>query len=118
MTLSARHRRARSLSPNKDVPAGEIISKWSVFSLTQGNIGLHKAVDSMKDQLEKRVWIGLAGDGDLDSLSETTKSNIKSELYEKYDCVPVYVNDADFEGHYIHFCKEVGFSCLLFHSYG
>ncbi|ORZ06105.1 glycosyltransferase family 20-domain-containing protein [Lobosporangium transversale] len=81
-------------------------AKWTVEPAYSGNIGLHNAVNSIQDQLSKRIWIGTLGMA-TDSLTDRTRGDIRTELALNHNSIPVFVHDQDFEGHYHHFCKQV-----------
>ncbi|KAG0239206.1 hypothetical protein BGX31_002981 [Mortierella sp. GBA43] len=79
---------------------------WTVEKATSGNIGLHNAVNSIQDQLSKRIWIGTLG-MPTETLPDRTRADIKAELALNHDSIPVFVNDLDYEGHYHQFCKQI-----------
>jgi len=79
---------------------------WTVEKANGGNIGLHNAVNSIQNQLAKRIWVGTLGMA-TDTLPDRTRGDIKSELALNHSSIPVFVNDLDFEGHYHQFCKQV-----------
>ncbi|KAG0051625.1 hypothetical protein BGZ83_003502 [Gryganskiella cystojenkinii] len=81
-------------------------ASWTVEKANGGNIGLHNAVNSIKSQLAKRIWVGTLGMA-TDTLPDRTRGDIKAELALNHSSIPVFVNDLDFEGHYHQFCKQI-----------
>ncbi|KAK3844161.1 MAG: glycosyltransferase family 20-domain-containing protein [Linnemannia gamsii] len=79
---------------------------WTVEKANGGNIGLHNAVNSIQNQLTKRIWVGTLGMA-TDSLPDSTRGDIKAELALNHSSIPVFVNDLDFEGHYHQYCKQI-----------
>jgi hypothetical protein len=83
-------------------------AEWTIEKAEQGNGGLRNAVRSATDagQLNDKTWIGTLG-MPTDSLTPYTKAAIAENLKEEYGSSTVYVSDADFDGHYTHFCKTI-----------
>ncbi|KAL4963536.1 glycosyltransferase family 20-domain-containing protein [Aspergillus stella-maris] len=83
-------------------------TEWKITTAEQGNGGLRNAVRAASEsgQLEDKVWVGTMG-MPTDALTAYTKSAISEKLEGEYDCLPVDVNDSDFDGHYTHFCKTI-----------
>lgn len=80
---------------------------WTIESAEQGNPGLRNAVRSFSDPgLDDTVWVGTLG-MPTDALDTHVKSEIAETLEDKYSSLAVYVSDADFDGHYSHFCKTI-----------
>ena len=81
---------------------------WTIEMSEQGNGGLRNAVRSATDrgQLENKVWVGTLG-MPTDVLAYQTRSTIAERLREEYGSLTVFVSDADFDGHYTHFCKTI-----------
>ncbi|KAK9763176.1 Trehalose-6-P synthase/phosphatase complex subunit [Basidiobolus ranarum] len=90
----------------KSVSASSPDSPWTVTPCSIGNIGLHNAVNSIADKLGTRTWIGTLSTSTED-LSERNRNAIKEELKDKHDCLPVFLSDAEMDGHYNKFCKQV-----------
>ncbi|ORX82316.1 hypothetical protein K493DRAFT_241037 [Basidiobolus meristosporus CBS 931.73] len=95
-----KHQRRKSVSANSPD------SPWSVVPCSVGNIGLHNAVNSIADKLGSRTWVGTLSVSTED-LSEKNLHSIKEELTDKYNCHPVFLSDAEMDGHYNKFCKQV-----------
>lgn len=81
---------------------------WSIEKAEQGNGGLRNAVRSATDagHLEDKVWVGTLG-MPTDALAPHTKATIAEKLKGEYGSSTVFVSDADFDGHYTHFCKTI-----------
>lgn len=81
---------------------------WTIEKAEQGNGGLRNAVRSATDAgyLQGKAWVGTLG-MPTDALSTHTKTTIAERLREEYGSFTVYVSDADFDGHYTHFCKTI-----------
>lgn len=81
---------------------------WFIEPYDQGNGGLKNAVSAALEAevLENRTWVGTLGIP-TDQLSEATREEIDVKLRDDHDSLVVYCKDADFEGHYAHYCKEV-----------
>lgn len=81
---------------------------WSIETAEQGNGGLRNAVRSATDagQLADKVWVGTLG-MPTDALVPMTRATIAKKLEEEYGSLTVFVSDADFDGHYTHFCKTI-----------
>jgi trehalose-6-phosphate synthase len=70
---------------------------------SQGNPGLYNAV---KSTTVDNVWIGTVGYS-TDSMTDEAKEILSKEFMQKHASVPVYITDAELEGHYDQFCKQV-----------
>ncbi|TPX57980.1 hypothetical protein PhCBS80983_g03460 [Powellomyces hirtus] len=79
---------------------------WHFESSGLGNIGLQNAVNSMRKKMKEPVWVGTLGVS-TERWSEETKYNVRRKMDEERKCVPVYLTDAEVEGHYNQFCKQV-----------
>lgn len=83
-------------------------AEWTIETSEQGNGGLRNAVRSATDagQLEDKTWVGTLG-MPTDVLAYQTRSTIANRLWDEYGSLTVFVSDADFDGHYTHFCKTI-----------
>ncbi|KAI9197114.1 glycosyltransferase family 20-domain-containing protein [Polychytrium aggregatum] len=81
-------------------------ANYHVGPSTLGNIGLQNAVNSLKDQIRSKVWIGSLGTS-TESYSDDFKSAITQKLTTEYESMPVFLSDEEVEGHYNQFCKQV-----------
>ncbi|KPI45993.1 uncharacterized protein AB675_375 [Cyphellophora attinorum] len=81
---------------------------YTIEHAGQGNGGLYHVIDAVSDAgiLGDKSWIGLLG-MPTDSLDDNLKSVIAENLQDEHHCLPVYVPDGDFDGHYEHFCKTI-----------
>jgi trehalose 6-phosphate synthase complex regulatory subunit len=84
-------------------------SDWTVQPADQGNAGLFNAIKAAirdKNVEDDIFYIGTLG-FPTDSLEESVKSSISDSLEADWDAITVYVNDTDWDGHYIHYCKTI-----------
>ncbi|KAI5289719.1 hypothetical protein KEM54_003352 [Ascosphaera aggregata] len=81
---------------------------WTLEPSQFGNGGLKNAVNSAIDEgyLKDQLWVGTLG-MPTDALSDQLKEDISDELAADYDALTVFVDDCDFDGHYLHFCKTI-----------
>ncbi|KAI9323686.1 glycosyltransferase family 20-domain-containing protein [Dichotomocladium elegans] len=104
-TQQQQHHRRRKASIDSASAFDE--APWTVRPCIAGNIGLHNALLSVRDKLDKKcMWIGTLGMS-TDSLSQKTRGDIRSTMVMEYDSYPVMSTDAEFEGHYDGYCKQV-----------
>ena len=102
----------RRLSDISGISGSESSSdEWSILRTELGNGGLRNAVEASEDAAEM-VYVGTLGYG-TDKLDDSTKVAIEGRLREEHNCLVAFTSEADFDGHYNHYCKEV---CLLVHS--
>jgi trehalose-phosphatase len=82
--------------------------QWNIVPALQGNGGLVNAVKAANETgtMGDIIWVGTVG-FPTDSLSDDIKNEINERLDSKYDALPVYVGDSEFNGHYLHFCKII-----------
>ncbi|EEP82915.1 conserved hypothetical protein [Uncinocarpus reesii 1704] len=83
-------------------------AKWTIEPSEQGNGGLFNAIRSAVDEdaLKEKLWVGTLG-MPTDALEEHVKDTIAEKLEVDNECLTVFVNDSDFDGHYLHFCKTI-----------
>ncbi|KAG2181869.1 hypothetical protein INT44_008685 [Umbelopsis vinacea] len=79
---------------------------WTIVPCKAGNIGLQNAINSIRPQMEKQVWIGTLG-MPTETLEDKTRADIKTKFITEHNCYPVMCSDAEFEGHYEHYSKQV-----------
>lgn len=81
---------------------------WSVKPAVQGNGGLTNAINgaSKAGLTEHRQWVGTIG-FPTDNLEEDKRDSIDAKLEDEYDALTVYVDDKDFDGFYVHYCKTI-----------
>ncbi|KAJ2483038.1 Trehalose-6-P synthase/phosphatase complex subunit [Coemansia sp. RSA 2320] len=80
--------------------------QFVVEHLNVGNIGLFNAVNASLDLFAERVWIGELGIS-TDGWSEERKTAVSNKLLDEVETYPVFVSDAEFEGHYGRFSKQL-----------
>ncbi|KAJ2414657.1 Trehalose-6-P synthase/phosphatase complex subunit [Coemansia sp. IMI 209128] len=80
--------------------------QFVVEHLNVGNIGLFNAVNASLDLFAERVWIGELGIS-TEGWSEERKSAVSNKLLDEVETYPVFVSDAEFEGHYGRFSKQL-----------
>lgn len=104
--LPCAHLTDRRASHSRRVSFSKI--DWTIVKAEQGNGGLRNAVRSATDagHLGDKVWVGTLG-MPTDALAPPTKASIDEKLKGEYGSSTVYVSDADFDGHYTHFCKTI-----------
>ena len=91
-----------------------IQSPWTIEDQTAGvNGGLINAISSAEshgviDNLDmKPRYVGSLG-MPTDSLTASLRQKISEQLKKKpKSCIPIYVTDQDYEGHYTQFCKQI-----------
>lgn len=81
---------------------------WTIVPSEQGNGGLKNAVRSAQTAgiLSDMLWVGTLG-MPTNALDEHTRDTIAERLEVDCDALSVYVDDKDFDGHYLHFCKTI-----------
>jgi trehalose 6-phosphate synthase/phosphatase len=78
------------------------------------NGGLKNAVDSVKDRMTNKLWVGTLGNS-TDAFSSDLRANIDSRMWDMHSSRPVWIPDAEFESCYDEFCHQVTcFTCLSF----
>ncbi|KAJ2332062.1 Trehalose-6-P synthase/phosphatase complex subunit, partial [Coemansia sp. RSA 2671] len=80
--------------------------QFVVEHLNVGNIGLFNAVNASLDLFAERVWIGELGIS-TEGWSEERKTAVSNKLLDEVETYPVFVSDAEFEGHYGRFSKQL-----------
>lgn len=75
-----------------------------------GNIGLHKALASVKDEVPDVKWVGVL-DTPTDKISDELKKDIDEKLGAA-DNIPVWVKDEEFNQCYDVFCHQVSLYVL------
>ena len=81
---------------------------WTVEAAEHGNGGLRNAVKATlaADTDLDITWVGTLG-MPTDVLTDKKKADIDGRLETEYDSLTVFCKDSDFDGHYIHYCKQV-----------
>ncbi|KAI2468759.1 glycosyltransferase family 20 protein [Annulohypoxylon bovei var. microspora] len=84
-------------------------ANWRIVNADQGNGGLRNAADAAARDSngEEYSWVGTLG-MPTDALKGTQqKEDINDRLVTEYNMYPVFCSDKDFDGHYLHFCKQI-----------
>jgi hypothetical protein len=105
MTSERPSRRRSSTSTSSAYSTDYEEENWTIEKTDFGNGGLNNAVEASTDSSEK-VYVGTLGYG-TDALDEGKKVAIEGRLREDHNCLVAFTSDADFDGHYNHYCKEV-----------
>jgi hypothetical protein len=98
-------RRRSSTASGASIFSQQEQEDWTIEKTDFGNGGLKNAVEASQDPSEK-VYVGTLGFG-TDTLDEATKVAIEGRLREDHNCLVAYTSNANFDGHYNHYCKEV-----------
>lgn len=84
-------------------------ANWRIVNADQGNGGLRNAADAAarEGKLGDYTWVGTLG-MPTDALEGTQqKEDINDRLSAEHDMLTVWCADKDFDGHYVHFCKQI-----------
>ncbi|OAD69655.1 glycosyltransferase family 20 protein, partial [Phycomyces blakesleeanus NRRL 1555(-)] len=81
-------------------------AEWTVRPLSTGNIGLQNAIQATRHRIDKLLWVGTLAMS-TDSLSADQRQEITKTLMDDHNCCPVMPTDAEIEGHYDRYCKQV-----------
>ena len=81
------------------------------FSVEPGQLsngGLTNAIKAASDDgvLKEKTWVGTLG-MPTDALNQQLKTSIAEKLQHDYESLTVFVDDNDFNGHYLHYCKII-----------
>ncbi|KAJ2820118.1 Trehalose-6-P synthase/phosphatase complex subunit, partial [Coemansia furcata] len=95
-----------SESPDAMAAVPGTLDQFVVEHLNVGNIGLFNAVNASLDLFAERVWIGELGIS-TEGWSEERKTAVSNKLLDEVETYPVFVSDAEFEGHYSRFSKQL-----------
>lgn len=84
-------------------------ANWRIVNADQGNGGLRNAAEAAgRDGYNQEYsWVGTLG-MPTDALEGTQqKQDITDRLVTEFSMYPVFCSDKDFDGHYLHFCKQI-----------
>ncbi|KAF2842984.1 glycosyltransferase family 20 protein [Patellaria atrata CBS 101060] len=83
-------------------------SGWSVEPAVEGNGGLANAIRAASEagRIGDTFWVGTIG-FPTDVLEQSQKDEIHEKLESEYEALTVFVEDSDFTGHYVHYCKTI-----------
>lgn len=74
-----------------------------------GNGGLKNAVKRAmaEGDIDEVLWVGSPGLSHFSSLGSSRLNEITQRFKSEHNCVPVYVDETTFLGHYNHYCKQI-----------
>ncbi|CAK7267948.1 Trehalose-6-P synthase/phosphatase complex subunit [Sporothrix epigloea] len=84
-------------------------AQWRIVNADQGNGGLRNAAEAAarEGRLGDYTWVGTLG-MPTDALEGTQqKEDIDDRLASEHDMLTVWCSDKDFDGHYVHYCKQI-----------
>ncbi|KAI0409724.1 family 20 glycosyltransferase [Xylaria palmicola] len=84
-------------------------ANWRIVNADQGNGGLRNAAEAAaREGFDGDItWVGTLG-MPTDALEGTQqKKDICDRLEAEFNMLPVFCRDKDFDGHYLHFCKQI-----------
>ncbi|ERS99655.1 alpha,alpha-trehalose-phosphate synthase (UDP-forming) [Sporothrix schenckii 1099-18] len=84
-------------------------ANWRIVNSDQGNGGLRNAAAAAarEGKLADYTWVGTLG-MPTDALENTQqKEDINDRLAAEHNMLTVWCEDKDFDGHYVHFCKQI-----------
>ncbi|EPS95484.1 hypothetical protein FOMPIDRAFT_141689 [Fomitopsis schrenkii] len=103
---------SRSLSGTRhDTNGSSRSTKWHLENNPHCNGGLKNAVDSVRNRLKRKLWVGTLGVG-TDEFRESLKRNMEWRMRDEADSLPVWIPDAEFASCYDGFCHQVLWPCL------
>ncbi|KAG1779650.1 glycosyltransferase family 20-domain-containing protein [Suillus placidus] len=74
------------------------------------NGGLKNAVDSIKDRMTSKLWVGTLGSS-TDTYSTELKASVDQRMKEMHLSLPVWIPDAELDSCYDEFCHQVLWPC-------
>lgn len=82
---------------------------WRIVNADQGNGGLRNATEaaSREGKLDDYTWVGTLGMPTDALIGTQQKQDIEDRLAAEHDMLTVWCSDKDFDGHYVHFCKQI-----------
>ncbi|KAG0698556.1 glycosyltransferase family 20 protein [Suillus ampliporus] len=75
------------------------------------NGGLKNAVDSVKDRMTSKLWVGSIASSS-DAFSPELKASVDRKMKDMHSSLPVWIPDAELESCYDEFCHQVLWPCL------
>lgn len=84
-------------------------ANYQIVNADQGNGGLRNAAEgaAREGKLGDYIWVGTLG-MPTDAIEGTQqKEDINDKLATEHDMLTVWCNDKDFDGHYVHYCKQI-----------
>ena len=106
--LQRKQSRSSSRRPGDGYPTprGEGYHPWHTAPNSHCNGGLKNAVDSVKDRLTQKLWVGTLGNS-TDGFGPDLRDSINLRMRQLCASVPVWIPDAEFESCYDEFCHQV-----------
>ena len=106
--LQRKQSRSSSRRPGDGYPSprGEGYHPWHTAPNSHCNGGLKNAVDSVKDRLVQKLWVGTLGNS-TDAFGPDLRDSIDVRMRQLCASVPVWIPDAEFESCYDEFCHQV-----------
>ncbi|KIJ64234.1 glycosyltransferase family 20 protein [Hydnomerulius pinastri MD-312] len=111
--LQRKQSRSSSRRPGDGYPSNgfEGYHPWHTAPNSHCNGGLKNAVDSVKDRLSQKLWVGTLGNS-TDGFGPELRGSIDRRMREMCSSVPVWIPDGEFESCYDEFCHQVLWPCL------
>ncbi|KAG1750509.1 glycosyltransferase family 20 protein [Suillus paluster] len=75
------------------------------------NGGLKNAVESVKDRMTSKLWVGTLGSSS-DAFTPELKATVDRKMRDLHSSLPVWIPDAELESCYDEFCHQVLWPCL------
>lgn len=80
---------------------------WHFEASPHVNGGLVNAIESVKDRVKKKLWVGVLGIG-TDTMDQNLRNDIEAKMHAEKNSQPVWMPDAEFASCYDEFCHQVG----------
>lgn len=107
--LQPRVSRKSSRSSSRRPGLGRI--KWHIETNPHCNGGLRNAVNSVRDRLRRKLWVGVLGTP-TDSFDKDLRADIDQRMRLEANSLPVWIPDDEFSKCYDGFCHQVLWPCL------
>ncbi|KAI0483322.1 family 20 glycosyltransferase [Xylariaceae sp. FL0804] len=84
-------------------------ANWRIVDADQGNGGLRNAAEAAaRDGFSQEyTWVGTLGMPTDAIEGSQQRQDIADRLATEFNMHPVFCSDKDFNGHYLHFCKQI-----------
>ncbi|KAG6333800.1 hypothetical protein ID866_5295 [Astraeus odoratus] len=109
--LQRKQSRSTSRRPTSLARSVDSDGAWHVAPNSHCNGGLKNAIESVKDRLTQKLWVGTLGSS-TDGFGPETRRSVDKKMRETCDSVPVWIPDGEFESCYDEFCHQVLWPCL------
>ena len=112
--LQRKQSRSSSRRPGDGYPSlrGDGFHAWHTAPNSHCNGGLKNAIDSVKDRLTQKLWVGTLGNS-TDKFGPDLRDGINLRMRQLCASVPVWIPDAEFESCYDEFCHQVRRALVL-----